>query len=720
MLITNFAAGELSQTLNGRTDIPQYYQSAGFLQNFDILPTGGIARRVGTERIASLTGDCRLIPFVLNKDISFVFECRPAASGSVMLVWKNGVKMTGAGGTQVAIASPWKSLSEIREVQYAQNYDVMIFVQRGHAPFQIQYDIGRDSFTSGTMSFDFTPDVELDDDYGMTYVSDAATLPTTNTFDAKSYRWLIWRGKLYEWNAGKMVWEEDTSAPEYEAERGLFTTENNYPGTVAFFNSRLYFGGTNNHRQKIWASASPDIKGTRYNSFSTYIKYVTVNKYVTDPDIHFFTGNSAANGTVITDVTQDLTKVSDIQKYYVTGSNIPVGTKVLSVTWDAGKKKGTVSLSASVTAEGKAQVYSIQKWPHRTSASASDYEFTCINNNMTAPDCSFHFEIASDQNDAIKWLATSRYLVIGTESGDYVVPSGVTALQQQVYMDGRYGSDDMQATAVGNAVIFLSQGKKAIREYYYSSEDDAFRSNNIAIMNPEMLSESAAYDFDFMTNPYSRIIITREDGKAAVLLYEKNHGVMGWTRFVPGNGRITSVAVVRGRGGCDIAYFTVDHDGRYYLEKLDMETDVYLDSRQRYTGNEEVLSGYTDEAVLYNRTKKTVIRKPELTAEFYESGDEAYIGYAYESRIQSMPVVSQDVTGKKRIVKLLVRFYKSSKPELTVTGKPNETFTDFTEPYSGIKEIDYPGDSDRDVTFTFTTRKPEPCNILAVHARLAQ
>ena len=57
MLITNFAAGELSQTLNGRTDIPQYYQSAGFLQNFDILPTGGIARRVGTERIASLTGD---------------------------------------------------------------------------------------------------------------------------------------------------------------------------------------------------------------------------------------------------------------------------------------------------------------------------------------------------------------------------------------------------------------------------------------------------------------------------------------------------------------------------------------------------------------------------------------------------------------------------------------------------------------------------------------
>ena len=167
-------------------------------------------------------------------------------------------------------------------------------------------------------------------------------------------------------------------------------------------------------------------------------------------------------------------------------------------------------------------------------------------------------------------------------------------------------------------------------------------------------------------------------------------------------------------------YFTVDHDGSYYLEKIDMETNVYLDSRQRYTGNGEILSGYTDEAVLYNRTKKTMIRKPKLTAEFYEIGDEAYIGYAYESRIQSMPVVSQDVTGKKRIAKLLVRFYKSSKPELTVTGKPNETFTDFAEPYSGIKEIDYPGDSEHDVTFTFTTRKPEPCNILAVHARLAQ
>ncbi len=61
MLITNLAAGELSETLFGRVDLPQYHSGAARLENFDVIPTGGIKRRSGTERITSLDGDARII-----------------------------------------------------------------------------------------------------------------------------------------------------------------------------------------------------------------------------------------------------------------------------------------------------------------------------------------------------------------------------------------------------------------------------------------------------------------------------------------------------------------------------------------------------------------------------------------------------------------------------------------------------------------------------------
>ena len=84
MLITNFASGELSEKLNGRVDLNRYYQGVSYLSNFDIVPTGGVQRRVGFERLAKIN-ECRIIPFILNKDISFILEFVPG----FIYIWKN-------------------------------------------------------------------------------------------------------------------------------------------------------------------------------------------------------------------------------------------------------------------------------------------------------------------------------------------------------------------------------------------------------------------------------------------------------------------------------------------------------------------------------------------------------------------------------------------------------------------------------------------------------
>lgn len=739
MLITNFASGELSKKMSGRIDLQQYYGAASHLKNFNIIPTGGLERRSGSERLGKLSGACRIIPFILDSNTSFILEFTPLKT----YVWKNGEKMVDTDGNQIEIETPYSSMSEIEEIQYAQDFDTMVFVQRNYTPFQIKYDFALNIFDYGPMSFDFYPDVKLDNDY-----EDAPITICDETFPAnpKEGDYAILNGRLYKYSEKDTDWINNDDDPETDED--LFTTENKYPGCVTFFNNRLYFASTVSKRQKVWASATPDTKGTRYNSFATYQKYITVNKAVKDSDLHMFTADviGAANYSVasfssdlptaqtqfasgtfyyksgneyvvataytagttyytatkagdvftLSNLSQDLkdSLAKDVTLYYCSNNNyIKVGTKVTSIDFD--NKTITLDTPIQTNVNLYSVTFTIQLWKDATSTSADDYEYQVVSSNTTTSDCSFNFELASDQNDGIKFLAANQSLAIGTESSIWSVPPSVTALNVYAQMNGRYGSDGLQAHCVDSAVIFFAQGLKGIREYYYNSQNEAFQTNNIALMAEQMLTESRAKDFDFMTNPYNRILITREDGTVASLLYDKNNGVMGWTRIVKGGpSLITSCAVTRGDNENDIIYFTCKEGENYYLERIDEGKEVYLDSWKKYeTGDED---NYSADAIQ----------------------EDGYIGYKFESKVVSMPVIANDPTSKKRIVNLLVRFLDSYLPVMECEAN-TEYFNDKTEPYSGIAQIDYPGVTDRDVTFTISIDEPKRCNILSVNAKLS-
>lgn len=736
MLITNFASGELSENLNGRVDLQMYYQGVSHLKNFSVIPTGGVKRRCGTQRMAKLSGNCRIIPFIVDKNTSFILELVPG----YIYIWRNGQKVTATGGTQLSIPTSYQSIAEINEIHYAQDYNRLIFVHENYQPFMLEYK--NNVFTGGNMNFDFYANVNVDDDYDYIVMA-GEDLPVRvtraddklafvdkdgNTIVTGEKGYCVWNGKLYEYNRDESEWEVYGEDPDIDFD--LFTTENNYPSSVTFFNNRLWLSGTKNARQKVWASATPDTQGERYNDFSTYQKYVTVNKVVKDADIHIFTGNLLVsnvdvtnNTTTITDLTQDLTQdgllSNDITDYYITNDDyIPVGTKVISVT------SNSITINTALTTlteDVTRQVFTIQLWRTVDGVSADDYELQLTVNNVTTSDCSFNFELASDQNDAIRFIAANKYLTIGTESSVWNVPSGVSALQIKAEMAGKYGSDQLQGKAVDTAMIFFAQGKYAIRETYYDNQSEAFKTNNIAIMAEQMLEESPAVDFDFVTNPYNKIVIVRDDGTVVSLLYDKTNGVMAWSRFVHGytEARIESCAVVRGDRQSDIIYFVVNEGDDYFLEKYDENASIYLDSFSLYDPDEETDSDsitYGEEAVLYDETKDAVFNLDNTG--MIEDGDIVYIGYPYDSVLSSMPLVNNDPTGKKRITNLICRFNNSYLPKV-ICDTTEEYFTDVEEPYSGIKSIDFAGSTDRDVRFTVVATRPKPCKILTINANLA-
>src|SRR3990167_1614851 len=76
-ILTNFSAGEVSPLLDGRVDISQYYNSAKILENFLILPAGGIRRRPGTyyvDEVKDSTRKTRLIPFQFSTSQTYQIE----------------------------------------------------------------------------------------------------------------------------------------------------------------------------------------------------------------------------------------------------------------------------------------------------------------------------------------------------------------------------------------------------------------------------------------------------------------------------------------------------------------------------------------------------------------------------------------------------------------------------------------------------------------------
>jgi hypothetical protein len=348
-----------------------------------------------------------------------------------------------------------------------------------------------------------------------------------------------------------------------------------------------------------------------------------------------------------------------------------------------------------------------------------------IEDRHPSPDDGFTFEIASDMSDAIKWLGQNKNLLVGTETAEWVIPAATNAVNIQAILNSRYGSDSVQATAVGDAMCFFQTGKKALVEYYIPRQDNNFRANNMAMLSKNMLHESPAFDFDFISAPYTKLFVSREDGIVVCLLYERSTGTFAWGRIAT-NGLVKSVATIPGQSGYDDVYLLVKRGGDFFLEThservrehVEGDEEVFLDSYRKWDGD---ASGYRDDAVVYDETDN----KTYPLAKEPVPGHVMWVGYPYESRVRSMPVLANDRMKQNNIKNLLIRFNDSFMPKARSVymeaGKERTGNTDTIgrpEPYSGIVRIPFPGVWDRDVFFELVHDRPTRCRILAVNAEV--
>jgi hypothetical protein len=129
-------------------DLSRYGQACSELLNMTIIPHGAVTRRMGTEYVATASGDhVRLIPFVFNTGQAYVLELTPGG----LRFFRNGGYLQGKD-----LDAPWTA-DDLADLSYCQSADVMYLVCRRHAPQKLVRD-GADSFILSEVSFTAAPE----------------------------------------------------------------------------------------------------------------------------------------------------------------------------------------------------------------------------------------------------------------------------------------------------------------------------------------------------------------------------------------------------------------------------------------------------------------------------------------------------------------------------------------------------------------------------------
>ena len=124
-----FNAGEISRKMDGRNDLEVYKTGCRDLDNFIVLPQGGVERRAGTEFVQFAgsgntpdgTNPARMIEFDFSSDIRFVIELGTSYAK---------VHYEDATGTNFSVdvigTVPAYTTTELRQVQFNRKYDTLI------------------------------------------------------------------------------------------------------------------------------------------------------------------------------------------------------------------------------------------------------------------------------------------------------------------------------------------------------------------------------------------------------------------------------------------------------------------------------------------------------------------------------------------------------------------------------------------------------------------
>lgn len=190
-------------------------------------------------------------------------------------------------------------------------------------------------------------------------------------------------------------------------------------------------------------------------------------------------------------------------------------------------------------------------------------------------DDAIDIELASEEANEIKWLASGASLIAGTFGGAFVIKSGddspLTPSNTNSYPEVSVGSDNIVPKRIGNFFYYVQRFGRKLRELFYFWDTDAYKSVDKTILSPH-ISGDGFIDLAYQQNPDTILWCVCSDGTLATMTREIDQEVQGWARQTT-DGLYESVATIPSQDGPHdevwvVVNRTINGSTKRYIERF--------------------------------------------------------------------------------------------------------------------------------------------------------
>ena len=504
LAVPSFTAGELSSSMEGRTDFAKYFSGCTRIENFVVLPHGPVTRRPGTYYVSEVktsSNKTRLVPFTFSTEQTYILEF----GDQYLRFYKDNGQITEASKTISGLTAA----------------DPGVVTATSHG-----YSNGDHVWINSVV--------------GMTEVNGrrfTVANQTTHTFELSG---IDTSGYTAYASAG-------TAAKVYEISTP-YTTAQLFDLKFAQSADVMYICHSSHSVRKLsrtghttWTLTEVEFTDGPYLDSNTTSVTMTPGA-VTGSSITL----TASGATFVANDVGRLINFSDGYAeitVYTSDTVVTINIKsdftatTATTDWKLGAFCTVTGHPSAVSFFEQRLVFAATSQQPQTMffSKSGDYE------NMTtgtADDNATVYTIASNQVNAIQAMKATRTLIVMTTGGEYAVSSGssqdaITPTNINIRKQSNYGSSGVDALSIGNATIFLQKAKRKIRELAYNFDTDGYTAPDLTILS-DHISKSGIFDMSYQQEPHSLVWCVRNDGQLAGLTYNRLENVVAWHRHIFG------------------------------------------------------------------------------------------------------------------------------------------------------------------------------------------
>jgi len=572
--LSGFNTGELSEKMNGRTDLDVYRNGCRRLENFYALPQGGVERRTGTRYIAQTKNNskARLVPFSFSAAQSYAVE-----------FGEQYARFYDKDGTVASdVVTPY-SVDNVRDLQYAQRYD-LLFLVNGVDPVQkLSRTTISPTFTFEELEWEYPPMLE-ENDTDVTITPSGTTGSVTLTASADTF--------VSDHVGSYWRIRHERTAAQQSITGSLGSTGAGASIDLSFSDWKLTTGGTWNGLVELQKST---------DGGSTWDKLAIVGDT---------TGVTARNFQANSEMPEDK---NTLLRIYFTRS---IGTLEYNLYAESPYIEGLAKVTAyssatSVTADVINTLASTDATKFWTEGAFSDYRGhprTVLFHEDRLWFCGTDYEPATiyasvsgdyfnflqgtladssirrvpESPEPAEWMASKKQIFLGTAGGAMTIQSvddreNINVDTISTPSQSEYGADYIQAVRTNDVVVYVQKNGRKLREMIYNWEEENFRSNDLTILS-EQITESGIVENFLQKQPDQIIHGIKADGDIAALTYERPQEVVGWGRITT-DGDFISGCALPSTEGEDEVFVCVLRNGEYNIEVFEPRADLewYVD-----------------------------------------------------------------------------------------------------------------------------------------------